>query len=290
MIIYINIFFYKEDIVSKYNHIKSIPIENIPKDEIRIAIKEWAEGDESMEQFLLACYENGIETNGCHAGARPYVGFNYKKDTTNLSGILDETIKENESQIRFCVDGGNPFSGPDWYKSSITIGIDTEYKDEANKYFDKLTTIIKTNQYNEDWNLLFNLIDFFLEKESGLSFRIIHKQNNEYIFSIESSPICEERYKYYNDLFTSLGMNESKEKILQESKRRIWEINSNNLNEIQEKIKVISKEIIYKYNLKPEEKEENMISFITLARYKRKILSEEEFEKWLQQERKKIFA
>lgn len=289
MIIYIKVFFYKEDIMSKYNHIKSIPIENIPKDEIRIAIKEWAEGDESMEKFLLACYEKGIETNGCHAGARPYIGFRYKKDENNISGILDETIKEKESQIRLCVDGGNPFSGHDWYKSSITVGIDAEYQYEADEYFDKLTTVVQINKTNEDWQPVFNLMDFFLEKESGLSFRFIHNKNNEYIFSIESSQICEERYKYYNDLFTSLGMTETREGLVEESKRRIWEINSNKLNEIQEKIKVLSQEIINRYDLKPEVDEEKIPSFITLARYKKKILSEDEFEQWLQQERKKIF-
>jgi len=274
--------------MSKYNHIKSIPIDSIPKEEIYTAIKEWAEGDESMERFLIACYEKGIKTTGCHAGARPYIGFKYENNSYDLSGILSTTINIPGARIHMRVDGGNPFSGPDWDEPSITIGFDEIYQDEADQQLDELTSVVEQNISNEEWLSLINLMDFFLNKESGLSFRLIHTQNGEYIFRIESSAICEERYKYYNDLFSSLGMNEYREGIPKDSKRREWEINSNSFSEIKEKIKVFSKEIINRYDLKPEVEEENMVSFITLARYKKKNLSPEQFEEWLQAESDKL--
>ena len=206
--------------MSKYNHIKSIPIESIPKEEIYTAIKEWAEGDESMERFLIACYEKGIETTGCHAGERPYIGFKYKKNSYDLSGILSTTINIPGARIYMRIDGGNPFSGPDWDKSAITVGFDEIYQDEADQQIDKLTSVVEQNKSNEEWSSLINLMDFFLNKESGLCFRLVHTQNGEYVFKIESSAICEERYIYYNDLFSALGMSEYREGIPKDSKRR----------------------------------------------------------------------
>lgn len=43
--------------MSKYNHIKSISIESIPPKKIKRAIKEWAEGNESLEKLLHTCYK-----------------------------------------------------------------------------------------------------------------------------------------------------------------------------------------------------------------------------------------
>lgn len=74
--------------MSKYNNIKSIPIDSIPKEEIKIAIKEWAEGDESMEKLLLTCYDKGIKTSGCHAGAGSYIAFSYQEKINKISCLL----------------------------------------------------------------------------------------------------------------------------------------------------------------------------------------------------------
>lgn len=65
--------------MSKYNNIKSIPIDSLSKEELKTAIHEWAEGDDAMERLLWAFYNKGIKTNGCHAGTRPYIGIDYTK-------------------------------------------------------------------------------------------------------------------------------------------------------------------------------------------------------------------
>ena len=70
--------------MSKYNNIKSIPIESIPKEEIKIAIKEWAEGNKSLENLLWLCYEKNLKTSGSHAGARPFIDFKYQEGLNNF--------------------------------------------------------------------------------------------------------------------------------------------------------------------------------------------------------------
>lgn len=61
------------------------------------------------------------------------------------------------------LDGGNPFSGPEWYLPTIGIGIDTEYQDEADIYFNKLTDSLKTNSRKKNY-YLFQLLEFFYEQ------------------------------------------------------------------------------------------------------------------------------
>ena len=83
--------------MSKYNNMTSIPIDSIPKEEIAVAIKEWAEGDESLEKLLWCCYEKGIKTDGCHAGSHPYIAFCYSDDLDKLSCFFDVTQKTTDS-------------------------------------------------------------------------------------------------------------------------------------------------------------------------------------------------
>jgi len=67
----------QQNFMSNYNNIKSISIDSLPKDEIKIVIKELTEGDESMEKLLWVCYDKEIKTDGYHAGTGTYIGFSY---------------------------------------------------------------------------------------------------------------------------------------------------------------------------------------------------------------------
>lgn len=51
---------------NKYNNGSSMPISGLSKDELKVAMKEWAEGSKTLEKLLWNCYNNGIETGGCH--------------------------------------------------------------------------------------------------------------------------------------------------------------------------------------------------------------------------------
>lgn len=273
--------------MSKYNHTKSIPIKSISERRIKRAIHEWSEGDDSMERLLWACYERGIETSGCHAGSQPWIEFNYQEGVNRLACLMDVTQNIVGSQVLISVDGGNPFSGPEWDLSTISIGIDTEYQDEADIYFDNLIAALEKNLV-EDSHPMLDLLNFFVNKESGLLFRFRHDKNNKFVFYIESRRVIDERYNYYNDLFTKAGFIEIENKNI-DCKRHNWKIEDNNINSILNKLEKAKNIIIDNYLLEIETDENKIIDFILKTRFKKKNLTEKKFNKWLKQERKGLF-
>ena len=270
--------------MSKYNRIVSIPVESIPKEEIKEAIHEWAEGDDAMERLLWACYEKGIKTGGCHAGAKPYIDFKYQENLNKLIPLFEVTQKVVGSQIFIVVDGGNPFSGPDWNLASIGIGIDAEYKDETDVYFDNLTNALEKESSNT--HPLLDLLEFFIDKESGLLFRLRHNED-KFIFYVESRQTSKERYNYYSKLFTKSGLIECERKF--DDGRHYWKVEDNNIESLLNKIEKIKEYIINNYSLEPEKDEEKIVNWILKARFKKKTLTEEEFDNWLKEEEKRLF-
>ena len=266
--------------MSKYNHIKSIPIESIPKEEISQAIKEWAEGDDSMEALLWACYHKKIKTNGCHAGSGPYISFKYQENIEALIPAFEVTEKELGSQILVSPDGGNPFSGPEWHLASIGLGIDTKNKKVADIYFDKLSESIEKGSSKKEHYLL-RLLEFFVGKESALAFRFTHDMNDKYSFCIESSGVSKERKEYYQDLFTKAGLTEIIKFKINPQDRRFWVIESNQLDEFLSKLDSITDFIIDNYILGLPKSEDEFYSFNNKALFKKRTLSEEEFNEWL---------
>ena len=70
--------------MSKYNSGASIPISSLSDEELKIAIHEWAEGNDSLESLLWKCYKNGIETQGCHSGLNSYLQIGLKSPKDKL--------------------------------------------------------------------------------------------------------------------------------------------------------------------------------------------------------------
>ena len=273
--------------MSKYNHIKSIPIESIPKKKIKRAIHEWAEGDDAMERLLWACYDKGIKTAGCHADARPWIDFKYQENLNRIIPFFEVTQEVKGSQILIMVDGGNPFSGPEWFLSAILVGIDVEYKDEVDVYFDKLTEAIEKD-FKKTHPLL-ELLEFFLNKESSLLFRFRHKQDDTYVFYIEAH-VIRERYEYYDKVFKKAGLIEIVNKSPDGLRDRYgWKIEDTNLEKIWKRIEKAKDIIIKEYSMEPEEDEERIVDFVDKTRLKKKTLSEKEFNKWLKKKKKELF-
>lgn len=273
--------------MSKYNRIVSIPIERIPKRRIKKAIHQWAEGDAAMERLLLACYDRGIRTSGCHAGARPWISFNYQDNLERLIPLFEITQKEIGSQLLISIDGGNPFSGPDWYKPSLLIGTNFEYKDEADIYFDKLTSILdETNNKNNHFML--RLLEFFIGKESALLLRFKHNED-KFVFYIESREIPNDRYEYYNQIFTKAGLTEVVNAEGFPPTMHAWKIESDKLDDILLKLDSITNYIIDNYSFDVPKSDDEIINFISRTRFKKKTLSEKEFNKWLKKEKKRLF-
>ena len=282
--------------MSKYNHIHSIPIESIPKEEIAIAIKEWAEGDEAMERLLWACYENGIKTDGCHTGMCPYLGLKYTGSNDKVIKLLAACINIEESQIFISPDGGNPISGEDWYITNIGIGFETESIEKSGKNLDTLSSALNNDtslKEKELVSLLLKLSDFLVGKESALKLRFNYSEN-KYSFSIECTPVNEEVSIYFDKLFKEANFFEA-ENPVKESKRRFWKIESDNLDDMINKLRESINYIINNYSLEPPTREEDITDLHQLARFKRKefgndVDSYERFVAWYEQKQEEMFS
>lgn len=276
--------------MSKYNHIKSIPIESIPKEEIAQAIHEWAEGYSFLEEFLWACYERGIKTDGCHAGTRSYVGFSYEGDKDNeLALLMNAAISEDNSQVLISPNGGNPISGPDWYKTNIAVGSETEYEEDGKAFFDSLTKQLKDNKSNTsiDFSPLLKLTKFFSDRVAGLSIRIKH--NNEYSFSIEGFFPDKERVDELNTLFQGCGLTLH---TLPEGERKFWTCTCPDIEDLSNKIREVADYIISNYRLEtPTEVSENNSFNINANIVRNKAIQDgrpEQFETWLMTEEERL--
>lgn len=261
--------------MSKYNHKMSIPVESIPDEEMETAIKEWAEENEPLEILLKECYKRGLKTYGCHGKVNPYIDFIYQDNMERLNCFFDVIEFIPNSSIYIMIDGSNPISGPDWDKSVIDFGLYTKYKEESDIFFNSLIKSLKEER-RPMGNSFLDLLQFFQNKESGLSFRFINIDNKKYDFVIESLKL-DDRYSYFNELFTEAGLKE----IKTDHPRYYWGITSNNLSNIKEEIDDASRYIISNYDFEPPNKEEDIPCFHLLARYKKKHLSEDEFNDWL---------
>lgn len=282
--------------MSKYNHMHSIPIESIPKEEIAIAIKEWAEGDEAMERLLWACYENGVKTDGCHTGMCPYLGLKYTGSNDKVIKLLAACINLEESQIFISPDGGNPISGEDWYITNIGIGFETESIEKSGKNLDTLSSALNNDtslKEAELISLLLKLSDFLVDKESALKLRFNYSEN-KYSFSIECTPVNEEVSIYFDKLFKEANFFEA-ENPVKESKRRFWKIESDNLDDMINKLRESINYIINNYSLEPPTREEDITDLHQLARFKRKefgndVGSYERFVAWYEQKQEEMFS
>ena len=282
--------------MSKYNHIHSIPIESVPKEEIAIAINEWAEGDEAMERLLWACYENGVKTDGCHTGMCPYLGLKYTGSNDKVIKLLAACINLEESQIFISPDGGNPISGEDWYITNIGIGFETESIEKSGKNLDTLSSALNNDtslKEAELISLLLKLSDFLVDKESALKLRFNYSEN-KYSFSIECTPVNEEVSIYFDKLFKEANFFEA-ENPVKESKRRFWKIESDNLDDMINKLHESINYIINNYSLEPPTREEDITDLHQLARFKRKefgndVDSYERFVAWYEQKQEEMFS
>ena len=283
--------------MSKYNNIKSIPVDSIPEEELATAIKEWAEGSEDMERLLWACYKNGIKTTGCHVSTSPYLGFNYDKHNDKLISLLDKILERKDSQIMISPDGGNPFSGPDWYLPGITVGFDRIYEEEAKELCDSLVDSLNQDENNIDNSNspsknIIDLLDFFIDKDSCLSFRVRHTEDDKYIFSLEAAPIKKEIALYFNQLFKNISFVEE-DTPLKEHDRYFWTLESDNLESFIEQLRESIQYIIDNYSLEPPTSEDEILNFQQLGRFKRRqfgdsLEGQAKFDEWLKEKSKEF--
>ena len=249
-----------------------------------------------MERLLWACYENGVKTDGCHTGMCPYLGLKYTGSNDKVIKLLAACINLEESQIFISPDGGNPISGEDWYITNIGIGFETESIEKSGKNLDTLSSALNNDtslKEKELVSLLLKLSDFLVDKESALKLRFNYSEN-KYSFSIECTPVNEEVSIYFDKLFKEANFFEA-ENPVKESKRRFWKIESDNLDDMINKLRESINYIINNYSLEPPTREEDITDLHQLARFKRKefgndVDSYERFVAWYEQKQEEMFS
>ena len=273
--------------MSKYNYTKSIPLDSIPKEEIKRAIHEWSEGNVELEKLLWTCYEKGIETNSSHGEIDPFFGVRYKKETRDaIARMITETLKYPKSQALLSPFSPNPFGGEEWYLPSITMGIFSEKEEEGRKYFTDVNESI-SNREEVLFSKALELLEFLSDKYDKLCIRIVH-YNDEYSFTIEgSSNMRGERFKVLNDIFTETGLSYEEEKNLP---IKNWTIKSKNPQELSKHLETIISQILDNYIIETPQRVEDLEGLTLQALFKIKHIKTEQdrvdYDKWLELQRK----
>ena len=248
----------------KYNNLSSFDIKALSSEELKIAIHEWAEGDDVLEEWLWKCYNNGVETKGCHSGGRPYLDIACENAEDKIKQMIDSVNDIDGFSVFITPDGGNPFSGDVFYKPTLClIFLKTMYRHEGEAIFKTLSSSIDKEETTNSKmsNAIIDLYKFFSGKESELYFRVTNK-DGVYTFFIESNSMI--NFDYYNELFTKVGLELKKEYC------GVWHFSSNNIEEFGEKLEKVKNIIINEYNLELPSKYDDRMSFNEMFRFLRR--------------------
>jgi len=193
---------------NNYNTGASILISDIPANEMDRAIKEWSQGNLSMERLIRTCLENGVETTGSHVGPNSYLSLFVNNSHEKVKKMLKALQEVEGTYVSVDPDGGNPLSGPGWYKSYLGIHFSAPEEKEASEILDKLSDSLSGKNVkvlNNDgvYSHIVDFNDFFAEKESGLSFTC-YCSNNQYKFTVMAEN-KKERAEYVNNLLEKAG-------------------------------------------------------------------------------------
>ena len=274
--------------MSKYNNMKSIPIDSLTLDELRVAIKEWSEDNESLEKLLWCCKNNNVETMGCHVSKVSYLEIRINDSEKEILKLMDVTFKKDDFQIILNPDGGNPFSGAEWYKPSFTFVTRVSNLEENDIYFDELRNELENKEKfinNEFYSKILNLHKFFIEKESCLSFKIKYSKQQGYSFLITVYKRNKD-FNYFNTLFTEAGLTLEDTNI---DERKLWKIEIKDKREFEEKTKNIISHIINKFALEKPTEENKIDNLFSLALFKKRNFGESEegkkqLNEWIEKE------
>lgn len=184
-----------------YNNGSSVPAKELSKEELNKAINIWSEGDKELKKLLCNSYKLGLETSSCCASS-PYISYylDDDKQLDNIKKMIQLIRDEDNIQILISPDGGNPFSGKNWYRPMITFS-KTYTQDKSESIFKKLNNYITTNEYIDDAFLtaLIKLSKLFFNKESAIIIRCT-KSFDEYVLQFEydtKHPFCNKYSKMF---------------------------------------------------------------------------------------------
>lgn len=277
--------------MSKYNNATSISISTLSEDEILQAIKEWSEGSESLENLLLTCRANGIETFGSHSGrgtVGPYLDVVVNQSHDKIRNMLCTLKTLPEASVYICPDGTSALNAAiDWNKPTMALGISAQDKQSVDTFFYKLSESITrdgviSSSEVETFEHMLDFYDFFTGKESDTNLRLKYI-NGQYVFSVEP-------FKYRKDLsdmdtlFKDAGLIKDNSYY---GMYNSWQLTAATPEEFNEKISQCKNVIIDGWPLSlhseiVEGMSYNTIAHVVQRRFGDSIEGKKQFEEWLE--------
>ena len=269
---------------SIWNCKKSIPVAELSEAELKEAIHEWAEGCDSLEELLWLCYNNGIKTNGCCAGAHhfAYVDFLLNEGKEKLLEVMSTAWKYGKINF-FCQFYGNPRSGPDWYKTVINLS--PRKNADAIPLFGELCSVLKKEvpvSKSKVCKAFLDVLYFFDEKKPDFLIHMNKKADSLFHFYFTAF-IDTPNIEYYSKLFGKIGYTEVKnpnKPII------VWEFETEDENALKDILETTLKVFESEWTVEiPSEPNEMMdYNFIALI-MRRKFGTDEEgvkkFNEWM---------
>lgn len=184
----------------------SFVVSDLTELQLKEAIKEWAEGSESLEELLWACYQNGVHTRGCDAGYHhfPYVSINLESEIEALKRIIMATWDYDGSEV-FLKFVGNPYSGPDWYKPDLAVN-PARNKDADDFYKTLAIALKKKQEVKEDKGFLHILKISELLVDCGIDISVSMKKSNGQYWIGVSCFGDNRNWRYLTKLFSEAGL------------------------------------------------------------------------------------
>lgn len=282
--------------MGKYNNGSSIPISSLSNEELKIAVKDWAQGNDEAEKFLLECYKKGIETHGCHTWRDIYIDFIANEPRKNLIKLLNYIQNKKDTELHVYPDGAiNVFSGPDWYKPTISISYHSKDEEDSKNIFTELTNFLELEEKQDDsepniYGQMLDFYDFFGDKDSRLSFIAQHTSDGLYRFQIETYK-DDKDLNYFKELFNKAKMKINPNPSPYEDFPYIqWEVKDENPKVVAQKMEKI-KEIIFKeWSLEPATEEFEEMSQNALFKMKKRqfgdsLEGQEKMKEWMKQKK-----
>ena len=153
-------------------------------------------------KLIRTCIANGIETNGCHPWANPYIDFVFGNNIEAEYKLISTALDTKNSMLLFSPDGGNPLSGDNWYKPVVLLGNKELLTEEEVKVFlDSLTdSFSKDREEKPVYKNLLSLMNSLLNKESRISVRVENIEKG-YRISLEANFLNDDIVGYYRNFF-----------------------------------------------------------------------------------------
>ena len=271
--------------MNKWNCGKTIPIGRLSSDELKVAIHEWAEGNETLEELLWLCHKKGVETTGCDAGDHhfAYIDIALRSNRESLCKVLNAAVNQKRCSLMFSFKG-NPRSGPLWHEPHV--GIFPNRKEDVQDVYSELCTGLKKpwgKKPSEVTKQLLNIADFLRDKESGLTMRLYERPEG-YLFALECLGNSR-NWNYFSELFVAAGLH-----ILENKKPNVplqaWGIKTKNVFELSCALRSVYETMCLKWNLPlPEEFTEDMDFNSMALMMRRKFgtdpIGEEQLNEWV---------